>query len=179
MSFSSLAPRDYYIIWLSCLYPFHHLLPGPIELFGFPVYILFITCSQGLLNYLSFLFMSFSSLTPRDYYIIWLSCLCPFAHLLPGTIILFGFPVYILLLTCSHGLLNYLAFLFMSFSSLAPRDYQIIWLSCLCPFDHLLPATIKLFDFPVYVLLITCSQGLLNYLAFLFMSFSSLSPRDH
>jgi hypothetical protein len=102
-----------------------------------------------------------------------------FYHLLPGTIILFGFPVYVLLITCSQGLLHYLAFLFVSFWSLAARDYSINWLSCLCPFDHLLPGTIKLCGFPVYVLFITSSQGLLHYLAFLFMSFWSLAPRDY
>ena len=166
-------------MWLSCLCPFHHLLAGTIKLFGFPVCVLLLTCSHGLLNYLAILFMSFSSLAPRDYYIIWLSCLCPFAHLLPGTIKLFGFPVYVLLLTYSQGLLNYLAFLFVSFSSLIPRDYYIIWLSCLCPFHHLLPGTITLFGFPVCVLLLTCSQGLLNYLAILFISFSSLALRDY
>jgi hypothetical protein len=36
----------------------------------------------------------------------------------------FGFPVYILLITCSQGLLNYLAFLFMSFSSLFNKSFQ-------------------------------------------------------
>ena len=46
--------------------------------------------------------------------------------LLPQAIVIldeFGFPVYVLLITCSQGLLNYLTFLFVSFSSLAPRDY--------------------------------------------------------
>ena len=38
-----------------------------LDEFGFPVCVLFITCSQGLLNYLTFLVMSFSSLAPKDY----------------------------------------------------------------------------------------------------------------
>ena len=57
--------------------------------------------------------------------------MCPFHHLLPRTVKLFGFPVYVLFITCSQGLLNYLAFLCMSFWSLAPRVYSIIWLSSL------------------------------------------------
>ena len=34
------------------------------------------------------------------------------------------------------------------FSSL--RDFRRFWLSCVCPFDHLLTGTITLFDFPVF-----------------------------
>ena len=173
------------------------MLPGTTTLFGFPVYIIFITCSQGLLNYLALLLMFFSSLAPRTIkifgppvYILFITgsqgllnysvfLFMSFSSLLPRTIKLFGFPVYILLITCCQRLLNYLPFLFIAFWSLAPRDYCIIWLSCVYPFDHLLPGIIKLFGFPVYILLITCYKGLLNYLAFLFMSFSPLAPKDY